>query len=135
MVENEIYCLFNTGLFTEYYEPIYVYGSSNEDGSPGWKFVAFMTEYELGSIEIGEYPERAEYFSDPSLLVFDWHCRINVQYKHIFEDEDNRSRLPKSVLQSDYPLDILKGVKLIPVIFTWSKVVRYCLHNILRRAV
>ena len=26
IVENENYCLFNTGLFTRYYEPIYVYG-------------------------------------------------------------------------------------------------------------
>lgn len=110
VVENERYCLFNTGLFTEYYEPIYVYGESNEDDSPGWKFVAFMTEYELGAIGIGEYPERADYFSDPSLLVFDWHCRINVQYKHILEDKDNRNRLPEIVLNSDYPLDLLKGV-------------------------
>lgn len=110
VVENERYCLFNTGLFTTYYEPIYVYGEENEDGSPGWKFINFMTEYELGSIGIGEYPERADYFADPSLLVFDWRCRINVQYRHILEDEENRNRLPDNVLNNDRPLDILKGV-------------------------
>ena len=101
VVENEKYCLFNTGLFTTYYEPIYVYGEGNTDDSPGYKFVGFMTEYELGSIGIGEYPERADYFSDPSLMVFDWHCKINVQYRHILEDEENRNRLPSCVLENN----------------------------------
>lgn len=113
VVENEQYCLFNTGLFTTYYEPIYIYGESSHDDepdSPDWKFKGFYTEYELGSIGIGEYPERADYFSNPSLLVFDWHCRVNVQYKHILEDEDNRNRLPDNVLTSPTTLDTLKGV-------------------------
>lgn len=111
IIENEKYCLFNTGLFTSYYEPIYVYGEINTiEESPSWRFKGFYTEYELGSLGISNYPERADYFSDPSLLVFDWHCKINVNYKHILEDEDNRTRLPKSILDSDRPIDILKGV-------------------------
>lgn len=113
IVETENYCLFNTGLFTEFYEPIYIYGEVNpieEPDSTEYKFKGFYTEYELGSIGIAEYPERADYFSDPSLLVFDWHCRINIQYKHILEDEDNKSRLPENVLNSDRPLEMLKGV-------------------------
>lgn len=110
VIENEKYCLFNTGLFTTYYEPLYAYGEANIDGSPGWKFKGFLTEYELGSVGIGEYPERADYFQDPSLLVFDWHCKINVQYKHILEDEENKARLPESVLGHSRPLDVLKGV-------------------------
>lgn len=108
--ENENYCLFNTGLFTTYYEPIYVYGEANIGDEPGWKFKGFLTEYELGSLGIASYPERADYFSDPSLLVFDWHCKINVQYRHILEDDENRERLPKNVLESDRPLEMLKGV-------------------------
>lgn len=110
IVENENYCLFNTGLFTAYYEPIYVYGESNTDNSPGWRFEGFKTEYDLGALGIGEYPERADYFSDPSLLVFDWHCNINVQYKHILTDEENKNRLPAEVLNSSRPIDMLKGV-------------------------
>lgn len=111
IIENENYCLFNTGLFTPYYEQIFVYGENNPYfDEPDWRFKGFYTEYELGSLGIGEYPERADYFSDPSLLVFDWHCKINVQYKHILEDEDNLSRLPESVLENERPLDILKGV-------------------------
>ncbi len=71
VVENEEYCLFNTGLFTTYYEPIYVYGEANASDEPIWKFKGFLTEYELGSLGIADYPERSDYFSDPSLLVFD----------------------------------------------------------------
>lgn len=110
IIANEDYTLFNTGLFTPYYEPIYVYGEANDGDEPGWKFKGFLTEYELGSKGIGEYPERADYFSDPSLLVFDWHCRVNVQYKHILEDEENKSRLPQNVICCDRPLEMLKGV-------------------------
>ena len=110
VVENEEYCLFNTGLFTTYYEPIYAYGESNINDEPGWRFKGFYTEYDLGSLGIAEYPERADYFSDPSLLVFDWHCKINVKYKHSLEDDENRNRLPDSVINSDTPLEILKGV-------------------------
>ena len=110
VVENEEYCLFNTGLFTTYYEPIYVYGEANASDEPIWKFKGFLTEYELGSLGIADYPERSDYFSDPSLLVFDWHCKINTQYKHILEDEENRTRLPESLLNSDTPLETLKGV-------------------------
>lgn len=110
IVANDKYTLFNTGLFTPYFEPIYIYGEANDGDEPGWKFKGFLTEYELGSIGIGDYPERADYFSDPSLLVFDWHCKINVQYKHILDDPENKARLPKNVVEYDKPLDILKGV-------------------------
>lgn len=110
IVVNDRYTLFNTGLFTPYYEPLYVYGEANDGDEPGWKFKGFLTEYELGAIGVGEYPERADYFSDPSLLVFDWHCKINVQYRHILDDEENRKRLPQNLLDSDRPLDTFKGV-------------------------
>lgn len=48
------YALFNTSLFTKYYEPIYVYHSENT--------ILFLTDYELGNIGINERPERANYF-------------------------------------------------------------------------
>lgn len=109
IVTTPKYCLFNSGLFTKYYEQIYVYGIANDD-EPGWKFHSFCTEYDLGSFGIGVLPERADYFGEPGLLVFDWHCNINIQYGHILDDEPNRARLPESILQSDTPLEILKGV-------------------------
>lgn len=110
VIENDEYCLFNTGLFTTYYEAIYIYGESNTNDEPGWKFKGFLTEFDLGALGIADYPERADYFSDPSLLVFDWHCKINVKYRHILEDEENRNRLPQNIIDSDTPLETLKGV-------------------------
>ena len=95
------YALFNTGLFTKYYEPIYAYQSGND--------ILFVTEYELGSMGINERPERANYFTYPDLLLFDWHYPINVQYKHILESDDNKNRLPKFVQESDIADNILEG--------------------------
>ena len=102
VIRTPRYTLFNTGLFTTLYEPIYVYGeNSNYDTNnkidslnmPDWRFKGFYTEYDLGNLGIADLPERANYFSDPSLLIFNVNCRINVQYRHILEDPDNKKRL------------------------------------------
>lgn len=108
IIQENDYALFNTGLFTEYYEYIYCYMEKNKmpDKQP-WYVRDFYTQYELGNIGISELPDRADYFQDPSLLVFDANCRINVQYKHIFSDEENLKRLPES----------LRDSKILPVIF------------------
>lgn len=95
------YALFNTGLFTKYYEPIYAYQSG--------KNISFLTSYELSVIGIIERPERANYFAKPELLLFDWHYPIDVYYKHILDDERNKSRLPKEFLISNNMVNILNG--------------------------
>ena len=115
VIETDIYCLFNTGLFTDHYIPIYVYGELNkkyiEDSSfQKWYFKGFKDEYELASIDVGvDFPERADYFNDTSLLVFDYHCKIHVNYSHILEDLNTSERLPKFIKNSERPLDSLKG--------------------------
>ena len=74
---NNEYALFNTGLFTEFYQPIYAYQDKSKNG------LKFLTSYDLGNMNISERPPRANYFDDPSLLLFDWHYEINNNYKHI----------------------------------------------------
>lgn len=96
------YTIFNTGLFTKYCEPIYAYQSESN--------ISFLTDYDLGNICVSERPERANYFANPDLLLFDWHYPINVQYKHILEDKENKERLPKFVQESDIAYCILEGV-------------------------
>lgn len=86
------YALFNTGLFTKYHDSIYAYQSGKE--------IQFLTGYELGGIGITERPERANYFENPELLLFDWHYKIDVHYPHILEDKENQKRIPKEVLES-----------------------------------
>lgn len=100
IIESD-YALFNTGLFTKYYEPIYAYQTGSD--------ISFLTDYELGNKGITERPEKANYFSQPELLLFDWHYPINVHYPHILEDSENQKRIPKNILRSKNLINIFDG--------------------------
>lgn len=102
VVITKNYGLFNTGLFTKYYEAIYAYSDDP-------KSVEFLTSYGLGSLKVNERPERANYFENPDLLLFDWHYPINIQYKHILDDEKNKKRIPDEILNSGNVITILDG--------------------------
>lgn len=113
VIETDTYCTFDTGLFSKYYEPIYAYGEINKSATENaakWYFKGFKDTYELGSIDIEKFPERADYFSDPARLVFNWHLNVNKNYKHILDDLNTSERLPDSIKNSDRPLETLKGV-------------------------
>ena len=106
-IEKEIvrkpdYALFNTGLFTKYYEQIYAYSDADYK-------VSFLTGHELNQHGISERPLKANYFKDPSLLLFDWHYPIDIHFKHILEDERNKERLPKEFLEKENKMCILTG--------------------------
>ena len=92
IIANKDFGLFNTGLFTEYYQSIYAYHDNNG--------LQFLTDYELGNMNISERPQRANYFDNPSLLLFDWHYEININYKHILSDIDNLKRIPDSMKEN-----------------------------------
>lgn len=95
------YALFNTGLFTKYYDPIYAYQTKSD--------ISFLTGYELSTIGVKERPDRANYFENPELLLFDWHYPIDVHYKHILDDDGNKSRLPREFLSCNNMVNILNG--------------------------
>lgn len=99
-IEKE-YALFNTGLFTDFYQPIYAY----QDKSG----LQFLTDYDLGGMNINDKPPRANYFEDPSLLLFDWHYQININYKHILKDIKNFNRIPEKLKDSKNILNNLNG--------------------------
>lgn len=104
------YCIFNTGLFTEYYEPIYAYMIPNTAGGPQPYYLKdFMTPYELGGLGISELPDRANYFEHPELLVFDAKCSINVQFRHILSDPNNVDRIPDAIKNEKNVQLILTG--------------------------
>lgn len=102
IIRKQDYALFNTGLFTKYYEQIYAYSDSDYK-------VSFLTGHELNQRGISERPSRANYFEDPSLLLFDWHYPIDIQFKHILEDENNKNRLPKDFLNKNNKICTLTG--------------------------
>ena len=101
--ENKIiiednYSLFNTGLFTPYYEGIYAYFiKNNNENRQKWFFDGFYSSYQLGIIGINSFPKRANYFDNPSEMVFDTNCDIIPQYNHIFSDPENFLRIPETI--------------------------------------
>ena len=101
IIFEQNYALFNTGLFTKYYEPIYAYHSEQD--------ILFLTEYDLGKRGIVKYPDRANYFERPELLLFDWHYKINIHYKHILEDNKSRINIPEDILNSHNLLNTFNG--------------------------
>ncbi|MCC8048638.1 MAG: DUF3825 domain-containing protein [Oscillospiraceae bacterium] len=101
IIQTETYALFNTGLYTVYYEPIFAYFIRNADSHrQRWYLDGFYTAYQLGMLGIVELPRRANYFQSPADLVFDTNCDIVPQYQHIFGDPENYCRIPETVRDS-----------------------------------
>lgn len=109
ILEEKSYFIFNTGLFDKYYNPIYVRAIEDHSQDSGKKFKDFCTKYELLLDGIVKAPQRANYFSNPADLVFDWHHKININFRHILEDVENRKRLPEVILKANKPERELTG--------------------------
>lgn len=109
ILKEKSYFIFNTGLFDKYYNQIYVRAIEDSSQSSGKRFKDFCTKYELLLDGIVNDPKRANYFSNPDELVFDWHYKININFKHILEDEENRKRLPQVILNAKQPERELNG--------------------------
>lgn len=101
VIEKETYALFNTGLYTNFYQEIYAYFVPNQiSGKQKWFLDGFYTAYQISNMGVTDNPERANYFSNPADLVFDTNCEIIPQYPHIFNDPDNFLRIPESIRES-----------------------------------
>ncbi len=110
VLQKDDYALFNTGLYTEYYEPIFAYFCRNKiPDRQLWYLDRFYTAYQLGMMGITNLPKRANYFTNPSDLVFDTNCDIMPQYPHIFGDAENYLRIPESVRESPNKLMLFDG--------------------------
>lgn len=112
--EDKSYSIFNTGLFNAYYQPIYAYLVPNRranEGKATWIVDRFGTSYDLMGNGISNYelPERANYFEEPSLLIFDTNCQINIQFEHILKDPKNVERLPDEVKNSPFLINTFTG--------------------------
>ncbi len=95
------YALFNTGLYTSFYEAIYAYFNLNKIADKQkWILDGFYTSYQLGMVGVQERPSRANYFTNPADLVFDTNCEIVPQYRHIFNDPENFLRIPEPIRES-----------------------------------
>lgn len=110
VIETINYAVFNTGLFNEFYEPIYFYLEPNTGGgSQKWYLRQISTEYDLGNFGVTEIPDRANYFQNPELLIFDAKCKINVHFEHILKDQENIARMPQEIRNSSNMQSALIG--------------------------
>ena len=108
--EEKEYALFHTGLFNQYYQPIYAYFVPNVvPDRQKWYLEGFYTDYSLLKIKITDLPPRASYVENPSDLVFDTKLPVVPQYEHIFDDEENVQRLPSAVRESGMRVQLFDG--------------------------
>lgn len=101
VIVSDNFAVFNTGLFTSYYESIFAYFTKNKIPEKQiWFFDGFYTSYQLANLGIVDFPKRANYFVNPSEMVFDTNCDIVPQYQHIFSDPENFLRIPESIRET-----------------------------------
>lgn len=99
--------IFHTGLFDRLYQqPIYAvfYPNTRPDRQP-WVFSAFSSGVNMSiSKKVKGLPKRADYFSDPSQLIYDCNAEApQVNWEHIIRD--NACRLPVAFLKNYLPKD------------------------------
>ncbi len=96
--ENNALACFNTGLYTQNFEPIF--GLFERNRIPDhqlWVLKGFHKESDHRLTPFPRLPERASYFSEISDLVFDHRFDIRINRDHILTDPDNLDRLPPSL--------------------------------------
>jgi cold shock CspA family protein len=92
---NEDFLSFNTGLVTDNQEAIYCICELNPDFSGRkWRFAKFVKESDRDFVSKfgANVPPLAEYFEDPSDLLFDRRLQLFINIDHILENID---RFPK----------------------------------------
>jgi len=111
--EDEAKACFNTGLFDKRWQQIFFYCEKNKfSGYQPWKFHSFQTEYTLSSLGInGANLRRANYFSNPSEMIYDFKYPIVPQWNHIIDDPKNFIRIPENIrsLGKETCQDLISG--------------------------
>jgi hypothetical protein len=92
---------FNTGLATKQYEDIYAFFEENQNmrnpNPSRFYFKAFLKESDETLLKFfsANIPKRADYFQNPSDLIFNPNCEIKPDINHIISD--NVDRFPDSI--------------------------------------
>lgn len=113
-VDNE-YCCFNTGLTDSYYENIFAFFEKNRrknrEKDSEWFFLRFTRKHDkqFRNRFNDKFPERANYFFEPSKLIYNPNKELDVNYEHIIKE--NADRFPSSFAGKSerYKLQHLKG--------------------------
>lgn len=107
---------FNTGLYDKTWQSIYFYCEKNPlQGYQDWKFIGFYNSYTIRYTNIQPNDvaplRRANYFENPSALIFDINLEIVPQWEHILYDEKNFERIPEQLRNNgrEFCQSLIKG--------------------------
>ncbi len=104
-------CTFNTGLVTLNQEEIHGYFSKNKKPNTTipWYFVGWKKSSDRVLSQFSKLGELANYFHDPSELIYDPKIELRVNIDHIIQD--NIARFPRPIASMDNHLisNILSG--------------------------
>ena len=102
--EGDTAACFNTGLFDKNWQPIYFCCVKNpNEGQQTWMFKCFCNSYEISLNATDLQPSivsslrRANYFVDPSALIFNVNLDIIPQWDHILDNPENFKRIPSQL--------------------------------------
>ena len=104
---------FNTGLSTERHEEIFAVFSQNKKADhngvsgyrpapPPWNMNRFVKESDPRLSFFAKRPDIANYFSDPSELIYDTRIELVVDRDHVIGD--NRGRFPSELAGNDFAM-------------------------------
>jgi len=96
---------FNTGLATERQEAIFAVFRQNKDKSPDsapWVLDQFAKESDRALTYFAQRPDIANYFTDPSELLYDTRIDLVVDVDHVIGD--NHERFPAEIRGNDFAM-------------------------------
>ena len=103
--KGERVACFNTGLATERQEAIYAVFNENRDADPDaplWVLDRFAKESDRVLTFFAQRPDIANYFSDPSELLYDTRIELVVDVDHVIGD--NKERFPSELQGNDFAM-------------------------------
>ena len=107
--ERKSLACFNTGLFTPKFNSIYalMYKNTRGNNPCPYFFYNFLDESENKLTDVLSLPRRANYFTNPSELIYDHNLPLRRDLDHILQD--NRDRFPERVRDLPYLELLLDG--------------------------
>lgn len=87
------YSIFNTGLVTEKQEEVFAFFQQNKfKGTIPWYFIGWRKASDRDLMRFSKLPEIANYFQDPTELIYDTRLDLRINLDHIIDD--NIARFP-----------------------------------------
>ena len=94
------YSVFNTGLVTEKQEEVFAFFQQNKfKGTIPWYFIGWRKSSDRDLMRFSKLPEIANYFQDPTELIYDTRLDLRVNLDHIIDD--NIARFPAQLQSID----------------------------------